>query len=156
MKILSDLIWRDKKRKKKRKKKTNWRKQAYISYHDWLRNINFMITCLPSRLILNAWKCKHKLGLDVWIYLDICQHGVPISGPIYFWKMIWTVDAVIYFLARHIRTTSPASQHDSHQRTAIHHYLNIRADLSVSANLQAAPADVYQYNNSCDPEKVQA
>lgn len=51
--------------------------------------------------------------------------------------------------------TTLASQQASHWRNAIYHYLNIRADLSVFANLLAASADVYQYNNSRDPEKVQ-
>lgn len=52
--------------------------------------------------------------------------------------------------------TTLTSQQASHWRNAIYHYLNIKADLSVFANMQAASADVYQYNDSCDPEKVQA
>lgn len=40
---------------------------------------------------------------------------------------------------------SVAAQQAQRWRPAIYHYLNIGADMSISANLQAASADVYHY-----------
>lgn len=47
-----------------------------------------------------------------------------------------------------------ATQPASHRRNAIHHYPNVRPDLSVFTNLPASPADAYQRDDSLDPEKV--